>query len=124
MNKITLCHSSSSIMAIGNGHVLLCGPPGCGKTTYANKHMPKEGGVLIQGGSIAVVEENAIVYLESIESRDAWTLKKSYGAYFSKVVYWTSVDATKEPEIITKTAENKQRWLWFWGFATPKRPIH
>jgi hypothetical protein len=101
-------------MAIGLDHVLLCGPPKCGKTTYANKHMPADA-ILIQQPFRGSVSETTKIYLESTDLRDNWAKQCSYGSYFTKVVYWTKVDYTQEPEIITRSEKDKERWLWFWG---------
>ena len=101
-------------MSIGRAHVLLAGPPGCGKTRYAMANMPADG-VLVQDAARVVVNANATLYLETNRGRDAWARLPAYGSYFSKVLYWTSSDPTQEPEIITKTPKDEQRWRWFWG---------
>jgi hypothetical protein len=92
-------------------HVLLCGPPFCGKTAYFIAHQ-KEGDVHVT--SHAIVDAKANVYYESNEPRSRWIEKKAFGSYFSKVVYWESVDSI--PLEINKTPEEKEKWLWFWGF--------
>jgi len=76
--------------------------------------MPTDG-VRVPGFNGPLVEEDAVIYLESNEPRHTWATRYGMDTYFGKVVYWRRSDTTQEPEVIPETAKDKKRWLWFWG---------
>jgi hypothetical protein len=99
--------------------ILLCGPPGCGKTTAARNLMVEGDVLLTHEKQLAFVRARpgSVVYLETNLGHEHWSTKgRVYGTYFDKIYLWTSDDPTQAPALISKTKEaDREQWLSFWG---------